>query len=94
MVERKVILQIDKEDLQEVIKEVVNKLIQGNETRPQPDEMITRQEACKRLNVCLSTIDLWIKKGLLPYVKVGRRVLLQRADVVELLTKNKMRYEK
>ncbi|MBP3253276.1 helix-turn-helix domain-containing protein [bacterium] len=65
--------------------------IASDEVKPQPDEMITRQEACKRLNVCLSTIDNWIKSGLLPYSKVGRRVLLQRADVVELITKNKVK---
>lgn len=81
---------ITKEEFLKVLNDF-NCKIESIEIKPQPDEMITRQEACKRLNVCLSTIDNWIKAGLLPYSKVGRRVLLQRADVLELINKNKVR---
>jgi excisionase family DNA binding protein len=42
---------------------------------------IDKQEMARRLNKKLRTIDSWMKRGLLPYYKIGRCVSFKWSEV-------------
>jgi excisionase family DNA binding protein len=50
----------------------------------QPDTY-TRQQVCERLQISLATLERLIRRGELPVVKVGRRVLIRRRTLEAFL---------
>lgn len=50
-----------------------------------PPEYLTRNQVCELLQVNLSTLWCWKKKGKLIPVGVGNRVLYKRSDIDEVL---------
>lgn len=48
------------------------------------DELMTRQEVAMYLKVSLRTVYNYWLKGWLPAVRLGRKVLYRRADVLRL----------
>ena len=54
-------------------------------TEPELPNLVTRQQAAKLLNVSLSTVDNYIRDGLLSKKRIGSRsVRLERSDVDKL----------
>jgi len=53
-----------------------------------PDEVLTKKQLAPRLHVTIRTIENWQRRGVLPYVKVGKVVLFVWADVLEALRTN------
>jgi excisionase family DNA binding protein len=47
------------------------------------ERLLTRNEVCERLRCSMPTLDRMIKRGDLPVVRVGRRVLLRESTVNE-----------
>jgi excisionase family DNA binding protein len=47
------------------------------------ERLLNKQEVCERLRCSLPTLDRMIKRGDLPVVRVGRRVLLRESTVNE-----------
>jgi excisionase family DNA binding protein len=45
------------------------------------DGFIGKTEVARRLNKTLRTVDNWMKRGLLPYYKIGRSVSFKWSDV-------------
>jgi excisionase family DNA binding protein len=45
------------------------------------DGFIGKPEVARRLNKTLRTVDNWMKRGLLPYYKIGRSVSFKWSDV-------------
>lgn len=52
-------------------------------------EFLTRNEACALLNITRVTIWTWAKNGKIPTYKIGGKILLKRAEVLELVQENK-----
>ena len=52
-----------------------------NQVSALPEGFITKAEVAKRLNKTLRTVDNWMKRGLLPYFKIGRSVAFKWSDV-------------
>jgi excisionase family DNA binding protein len=52
------------------------------------EEFITKEEVAKRLKKTERTIENWQRRGILPFVKVGRSVLFKWSDVVGHLQGN------
>jgi excisionase family DNA binding protein len=48
-------------------------------------ETVGRPQACEQLGIHLNTLDIWLAKGKLPYVKVGMLVRIPRTAVEELI---------
>jgi hypothetical protein len=46
---------------------------------------ITKDEVARRLKKTTRTIEIWQRKGLIPYVKAGKSVLYSWPDVAEHL---------
>jgi excisionase family DNA binding protein len=47
------------------------------------ERLLTRNEVCEQLRCSMPTLDRMIKRGELPVVRVGRRVLLRESTVNE-----------
>jgi excisionase family DNA binding protein len=47
------------------------------------ERLLNKQEVCERLRCSLPTLDRMIRRGELPVVRVGRRVLLRESTVNE-----------
>ena len=52
-------------------------------------ETITTQEAAILLNCAVITVHQYIKKGLLPAVKVGRKYIIRQSDLEKSLSEVK-----
>lgn len=50
-------------------------------------EFLTREEACKMLNISYSGMHYWIKQGLLTPKKIGNRSFFFYQDIIQLLNK-------
>ncbi len=51
------------------------------------EEWLTRREVAARLKKTSRTIDSYIRRGLLPAIKIGRSILLRWSDVEKHLIK-------
>jgi excisionase family DNA binding protein len=52
------------------------------------DGFLTKKELALRLKITTRTIENWQRRGVLPFVKVGKVVLFHWPDVVEHLKAN------
>jgi excisionase family DNA binding protein len=55
---------------------------------PTPNVFVTKPEMAARLKVQVRTVDNWMRRGILPYIKIGSSVRFHIADVDEHLRKN------
>jgi excisionase family DNA binding protein len=59
---------------------------QGQLTSQSADEiLLDKPGIARRLNKSVRTVDDWMKRGRLPYIKVGRSVLFRWGAVLEKL---------
>jgi excisionase family DNA binding protein len=54
----------------------------------QPEGFIDKTAVARRLNKTIRTVDNWMKRGLLPYYKIGRSVSFKWSDVETQLKAN------
>jgi len=52
------------------------------------EEFINKNEVARRLGKTLRTVDNWMRRGLLPYFKIGRSVAFKWSDVERHLAQN------
>lgn len=72
--------------LKEVVDDVVDQKITAYKKESQNGGTITVREAAKYLNVAEITIHDYIKKGMLPAEKLGRKYIIKEADVKKALS--------
>jgi excisionase family DNA binding protein len=59
---------------------------QGQLTSQSADEILLgKREAARRLGKSVRTVDAWMKRGRLPYIKVGRSVLFRWSAILDRL---------
>lgn len=51
-------------------------------------DLLNVHEASKELRLSIHTIRAWVYQGRIPFVRLGRRVLLRRADLEAFVNKN------
>lgn len=68
------------------INELKN-LIQQSKPRD-PEELLTRKEACELLSVTDVTIWNWSKQGKIKTYKIGNKVMLKRSEILEVISNN------
>lgn len=85
------IVQLSVGDLQQLIQEVVKSEIQAitnllaEKPKEKENELLTRKEVCKLLNVSETTLFHWNNDNTLPAQKIGSRVYYQKAKIMEKL---------
>ena len=55
------------------------------------ENFISKSKVAKRLNRSLKTVNNWMKRGILPYYKLGHRVSFRWSEVVAHLQENHLR---
>ena len=55
------------------------------EKEPSTTKVLTRKETAKRLNVSLTTLNTWSRRGIIQSKKVGSRVRYLESDVLAAL---------
>lgn len=95
MTKEKVIYQVDRDDLKELITQVVQDAVRDlrdNKDKTADDggnDLMTREEVREYLGVTAATLHNWDKRGYLESIHVGRLVRYRRADVEALARSNK-----
>lgn len=51
-------------------------------------ELLNLKEGAKELKLSIHTLRAWIYQKRIPFVRLGRRVLLRRSDLEEFVNKN------
>ncbi|TPV33221.1 helix-turn-helix domain-containing protein [Paucihalobacter ruber] len=81
-----VLQEIDKEKFETLFKKVhdiekkLDELFDDKKS-----EKISPEEAARELNLTTQTIYLYIKKGIIPAAKTGRKLLIKREDLEAIL---------
>jgi excisionase family DNA binding protein len=44
-----------------------------------PERLYTRKQSCERLNCSLSTLERLIRRGEIPVVRMGRKILIRES---------------
>ena len=81
-------MEITFENIADAIAEkVVQKLNHGIKPHPtdEPKKLLSKEAVCEELGVSASTINRWIKQGLLEPTYVGRKVLVSRDALNEFI---------
>lgn len=76
------------DDLTELIKDGVKSQLDDfkkNLNVQNPDELLTRQQTCDFLQIDLSTLYLWTKKGKLNAYGIANRRYYKKAELLESL---------
>jgi hypothetical protein len=42
--------------------------------------LLKKKDVAEQKNVCVRTVDYWLTRGWLPYIKIGRAVRIAQAD--------------
>lgn len=74
------------EDLEVLIKKVVDESLKNGSIN-NPDELLTREEACSMLKINKTSLWKWTKKGKIIAYGLGNRVLYKKSDLMECLVK-------
>jgi hypothetical protein len=75
-------------DLEDLIRKVVSEQLEGfkkNRPTENPDELLTRAEACILLKINITTLHNWTKKGKIIAYGIGNRVYYKRGELMESL---------
>ena len=82
------LLQVSLEDLSQLIKNgVKSELNDFKKTfnTHNPDELLTREETCKLLQINSSTLWAWTNKGTVKAYGIGNRRYYKKAELLESL---------
>ena len=66
----------------------------GSNTKMKTEDLekfIGKAEVARRLNRSLKTVNEWMKRGILPYYKLGHRVSFRWSEIEEHLNANHRR---
>jgi len=79
---------LSKEELEDLIGKSLEEVIKNNPFNCPPDqELLTREEACKLLKVCLSTLWRWTNKGKITAYGIGYKRFYKKEEILKSLIK-------
>ncbi len=84
-----ILVQLSPEELTELIKESLKSQIEDIKSelfQNDPDELLTREEACKYFQIDSTTLWHWTKKGKVVAYGIGNRRYYKKAELLESLT--------
>ena len=90
MVQETVLISLPLSQLETLIDNCVSKAIRQNsielkEERENSTKYLTRKETANKLHLSLTTLDSYVKNGIIPCHKIGHRVLFKLDEVNESL---------
>lgn|GEM_PF-813145 len=92
---RDIIIAAVKSEMPSLIREVISEQFRhtGSPTAPKlsDDSFVSRKAAAQRLSVSVQTVAKLILSGELPVTRIGRRVLINKADIQKLVQNRRTR---
>ncbi|TAL70492.1 MAG: helix-turn-helix domain-containing protein [Bacteroidetes bacterium] len=81
------------EELKLIISEALNEheltKLTGKQLPEQSQKIfLTRKQLCEKLNISLPTLWKHMKQGILPYVRIGRKIIFDEEIVFKTLEEN------
>ena len=69
--------------LRELLPNMGGQLAAGEAPDGAAGKLLTMREACEAFGISKTTLTQWKKRGLVPFVRLGRRVYFERERVLE-----------
>lgn len=90
--EKHLLITISIQELKDIIQDVVRSELERNQktsiqAQPNKTEYLSRNQVAKILGISLPTLGKYIKDGLIPASRLSKRVLIERKDLENSLTK-------
>ena len=73
------------ETLLNEIKEMIKEVVPTPKPQHDTNELMTRKEVAKMLNISIVTLHAWTKKGLLTAYRIGNQVRYKKDEVIQAL---------
>jgi excisionase family DNA binding protein len=86
----KQIIVADREELSDMISEIIRRELEGmndNEGKMETntdEKLITKNEMAKELKCSLQKLSYMMRKELIPYYRVGRNIYFKRSEILEM----------
>ncbi|UOR03724.1 helix-turn-helix domain-containing protein [Hymenobacter aerilatus] len=77
------ILADSPEAFRELLRNSLAELLPTTPAATAPDTLLTIPEVCKEFGVSKTTLTEWTKNGIVPFVRLGRRMYFERSQVLE-----------
>lgn len=88
------IILTDPESLRELIRSTLLELLPTALPATEAgSDLLTMAETCREFGVSKTTLGEWRKNGIVPFVRLGRRVFFERAKVLEA-GRSHLRYQR
>jgi excisionase family DNA binding protein len=82
-------MTITPNELKQIVKQAVIETMTEKKEKPVEIKRYTRQETCEILLISLSTLNTYVKKGVINCSRFGTRVLFSQEDIDRTLAKNR-----
>ena len=81
---------IPEETLNQLINDIseIKGLINSKMLESNPEKWLNKKEAKQKLNVCLKTLDNYLKKGIIPHTQFGAKIYIKQSDIDEHLERH------
>ncbi|MDR3596536.1 helix-turn-helix domain-containing protein [Clostridium sp.] len=91
------LLLISRDEFEQILKDIIRKefdsiLGSKKETTTEDDDLISFNEALRLLKISRPTLFKHMKNGIIPYRKVGRRLLFPKQTILKKIIQNKKEY--
>ena len=78
-----VILADSPSAFRELLRSTLLELLPTPSATVTPDSLLSMADACEELGVSKTTLTEWKKNGIVPFVRLGRRIYFERAKVLD-----------
>jgi excisionase family DNA binding protein len=90
------IIVVSCEEIKSIVASAVNQALENfsqrynaGECQKSDDDLLTTVEVCLLLKISKVTLHSYIKKGLIPRKRIGRRNLFSKSEILSIVNKNK-----
>jgi len=73
------------QEFKNALKEELQRITDDKKPEINNEEFLNRPEACKFLRCSLATLYNYQKAGKLPFLKIGRKVLFKKSDLISAM---------
>jgi excisionase family DNA binding protein len=82
-------MTITPDELKQLVREAVLETMTEKYDKPAEMKYYTRKETCKLLQISMTTLDTYVKKGAITCSHLGTRVRFTQDDIDKALAKNR-----
>lgn len=73
----------DPEAFRGIVRNAFPELFLQPTSPKEKDELLTIDEACEEFGISKTTLGEWKKRGIVPFIRLGRRIYFERTKLLE-----------